>query len=482
MNKKQMYGFLDETKATLFDISDRIWEYAETSFEEFRSSGALVSYLAENGFTIEQNVAGIETAFCATWGSGSPVIGILAEYDALAAMSQVAGKCSKEELTPNGNGHGCGHNHFGTASSGAAVAVKKYMEANGRQGTVKLFGCPAEENGSGKAFMARGGAFNGLDVAFAWHPFDVNFVWNFSTLANYQVLYKFKGIASHAAQSPHKGRSALDAVELMNVGVNFLREHVIQEARIHYAITNAGGFSPNVVQPKADVLYLIRAPKSPQVEEIYQRVNKIAQGAALMTETEMEIQFVKACANVISNKTLSGVMYENFKELALPVYTQEEQAFAKEIKASLPYAEYNLKAQCPYLPEDLLTQYSAILRKKELCDILIPFDKSFPDTLLPASTDVGDVSWNTPTAQVGTACFALGTPMHSWQLVSQGKSSVAHKGLLLAAKIIAGSAVDCLESPEIVKSAKEELTKKLGGETYKVAIPDSVNPVSVGKL
>jgi aminobenzoyl-glutamate utilization protein B len=482
MDKKQAYSFLDDMKSELFEISDHIWDYAETAFEEFQSARELSSYLEGKGFTVKSGVADIETAFCAEWGEGNPVIGILAEYDALAGLSQVPCVSKKEELKKGGNGHGCGHNLFASASAGAALAVKKYMESNKLRGTVKVFGCPGEEGGSGKAFMARNKVFNGIDAAFAWHPMEINSVMDVSMLANYQILYKFKGIASHAAIAPHKGRSALDAVELMNVGVNFLREHIIQDARVHYAITNSGGFSPNVVQPQAEVLYLIRAPKSSQVEEIYRRINKIAQGAALMTETEVEIQFIKACANIIQNKTLSQIMFDNFKEQELPSYTKEENTFAREIKDSLLTQEFNLKMYCPNLPQEELDKYTAILNKKSLCDFLIFYDKSYPDSLIMGSSDVGDVSWNTPTAQISTACYAVATPGHSWQLVSQTKSSIAHKGLLLAAKVIAGSVIDCIENPIIIKSAQEELSKRLEGEVYKCAIPDDVKPKAISKL
>jgi aminobenzoyl-glutamate utilization protein B len=258
---------------------------------------------------------------------------------------------------------------------------------------------------------------------------------------------------------------------------------VIQDARIHYAITNTGGFSPNVVQPQAEVLYLIRAPKSHQVEEIYQRVNKIAQGAALMTETALEIQFVKACADVIPNKTLSQVMYENFQGLEIPDYTREELELAKEIRNTLSSREFDMKMFSSGLPPEQALEYAALLKDRELCDILIPYDKNYKGgQILPGSSDVGDVSWNTPTAQICTACYAVATPAHSWQLVSQTKTSAAHKGLLLAAKVIAGSVIDVFENPELLNLAKEELSMRLGGEVYRCAIPDDVKPRAIGRI
>jgi aminobenzoyl-glutamate utilization protein B len=481
INKASIYTFIDENSAVMADVSDKIWDYAETAFEEHRSAAVLKDLMRRHGFDVEEGTGGLDTAFCASYGSGAPVVGVLAEYDALSGLSQKAGVCVREESVPGGNGHGCGHNLFGSASAGAAIAAGKYLSDNGLPGTVKLFGCPGEEGGSGKAFMARVGVFDVLDAAFAWHPMAINAVFDTSTLANYQVLYKFKGLASHAAAAPHKGRSALDAVELMNVGVNFLREHVIQEARIHYAITNAGGFSPNVVQPSADVLYLIRAPKTPQVDEIYHRVNKIAQGAALMTETEVEISFVKSCANIVPNKTLSQVMYENLLDADMPKYTAEELRLASEIAATVPSRKESGPGHfIPYADE--LRKCEERLAGKNLCDIVLPFFKDAPENILPGSSDVGDVSWNVPTAQVVTACYAMGTPEHSWQLVSQGRTSIGHKGMLYAAKVMAASVADVIMSPEIIEKAKEELVSRLGGEKYKCAIPPEVKPRPLSKL
>jgi aminobenzoyl-glutamate utilization protein B len=485
MDKSSLNAYVDGIGGLLEDISDKIWDYAETAFEEYRSTALLKETLVREGFDLEDKIGGIDTAFCASYGSGKPVIGILAEYDALSGLSQKALTVTEEKrggADDNGNGHGCGHNLFGAGSLGAALAVKNYLSARKIPGTIKLFGCPGEEGGSGKAFMAREGVFAGLDAAFAWHPMAVNGVMEVKLLANYQILYKFRGRASHAAAAPHLGRSALDAVELMNVGANFLREHIIPDARIHYAITNTGGFSPNVVQPKAEVLYLIRSPRLPQVEEIYRRVNKIAQGAALMTETEVDIEFIKACADIIPNKTLSRVLYDNFKTQELPHYTQEEQAFAAALaKTSLkpPGAEAALFLSHA---KRELAEYTKNLAEKHLCDILLPFYDETPEPVFPGSSDVGDVSWNVPTAQIVTACYALGTAEHSWQLVSQTRSSLGHKGLILAAKVIAGACVDILEQPELAEKAKAELEQRLEGKPYQSAIPPEVKPRPIGKL
>jgi aminobenzoyl-glutamate utilization protein B len=485
MDKSQLAAYVDGIGELLTGISDAIWDYAETAFEEFRSAALLKETLVRQGFTVEEQSGGIDTAFCAGYGSGKPVIGILAEYDALSGLSQKALSITEEARggeQDNGNGHGCGHNLFAAGSLGAALAVKEYLAANKLPGTIKLFGCPGEEGGSGKAFMAREGVFAGLDVAFAWHPMAVNAIMEWKLLANYQILYKFRGKAAHAAAAPHLGRSALDAVELMNVGVNFLREHVIPEARIHYAITHTGGFSPNVVQARGEVLYLIRSPRLFQVEEIYRRVNKIAEGAALMTETEVEIEFIKACANVIPNKVLGRVLYDNFTSQELPRYTEEERAYAAALaRTSIrpPGAEAAM-----FLPPEGkdAAEYAKRLAERNLCDLLLPFHDETAEPVFPGSSDVGDVSWNVPTAQIVTACYALGTAEHSWQLVSQARSSLGHKGLILAAKVIAGACVEVLGHPELAEKAKEEWERRLEGQPYRSAIPPEVKPRPIGKL
>ncbi|MDR0563159.1 MAG: amidohydrolase [Spirochaetaceae bacterium] len=483
MQKKQVSEYIDRIQGTLTDASDKVWDFAETAFEEFRSAALFKEILEKADFQIQDKAGAIETAFAATYGQGKPVIGILAEYDALSGMSQKAHSVTREPASGDcQNGHGCGHNLLGIGSLGAALALKEYLKTTKRPGTVKLFGCPGEEGGSGKAFMAREGVFQGLDVAFCWHPMAINGVFDVSLLANYQILYKFKGLSAHAAAAPHLGRSALDAVELMNVGVQFLREHVIQEARIHYAITNTGGFSPNVVQPRGEVLYLIRAPKMYQVEEIYRRINKIAQGAAMMTETELEIDFVKACANVIPNKVLGRVLYDNLLAEKLPEYTPEEQAFAETLMKTSPKKPGSEAGMLLGHREKELAEYTRKLEGKSLCDLVIPFYDEGPDTIYPGSSDVGDVSWLAPTAQIVTASYGLATPEHSWQLVSQGRTSLGHKGLILAAKTIAAAGVDILEHPELAEKAKAELERRLGGYVYQSAIPPEVKPRAISKL
>ncbi|WP_289138542.1 M20 family metallopeptidase [uncultured Brevibacillus sp.] len=463
MHTKQIAEMIENKRDSFIKVSDRIWEFAETRFEEYQSAELLAGTLESEGFQVERGVGGIQTAFIGSFGSGSPVVAILGEFDALSGMSQKKGQAKEEPLVPGANGHGCGHNLLGTASLAAAVAVKQYMEENNMSGTVRYYGCPGEEGGSGKTFMARAGLFDDVDFALCWHPMGYNSIMAVESLANYQVYFKFRGKSAHAAASPHLGRSALDAVELMNVGVNYLREHIITDARVHYAITNSGGLSPNVVQPYAEVLYLVRAPKVDQVQEIYERVCKIAKGAALMTETEVEIVFDKACSNVVQNETIEQVMYKNFQELGVPVHDEEELKLAKAVRATLTEQE-----------RQTAERLSADTPDPDMVSWINPYTgATIP---LNGSTDVGDVSWITPTAQCTTACFINGSTLHSWQWVTLGATSMAHKGMLHAGKVMASTAVDMLKNPELIEKAKAELKQRLGNTTYVNPIPEGVMP------
>ncbi|AOH54574.1 amidohydrolase [Peribacillus muralis] len=454
---------IEQKKETFIDVSDRIWNFAETRFEEYQSAELLCTTLENEGFTVERGVGNIETAFIGSFGSGKPVVAIMGEFDALSGMSQKKATARQEPILQGENGHGCGHNLLGTGSLAAAVAVKEFMEENSIEGTVRYYGCPGEEGGSGKAFMVREGLFEDVDFAFCWHPLDVNGIMTMDSLSNFQVYFKFKGKSSHAAASPHLGRSALDAVELMNVGVNYLREHIIQEARVHYAITNSGGVSPNVVQQDAEVLYLVRAPEVAQVQDIYLRVCNIARGAALMTGTEVEIVFDKACSNVIPNNVLESVMYKNFQELGIPQHDDSEKSLASSVRATLSEQERNSTIN-PFKND----------QDEAMANWLEPFES--PQAPLTGSSDVGDVSWIVPTAQCTTACFVLGSPLHSWQWVTLGSTSIAHKGMLHAGKVIAATAVEVLENPELIDQAKSELKERLQGKVYVSPIPEDVRP------
>ena len=453
--------------------SDNIWEYAEMAFREHKSMNEICAILEAEGFKVEKGIGDVETAFSGTYGTGKPVIGILGEFDALDNLNQVAGATHKESFKEGCPGHGCGHNLFGIGSLAAAIAVKEYLKETGASGTVVYFGTPGEEGGSGKAFMAREGVFDGLDAAITWHPGSVNMASNNSSLANIQVKFKYDGISAHAAGDPQNGRSALDAVELLNIGVQFLREHMIPEARIHYAITNAGGFSPNVVQPYAEVLYLIRAPKNAQAKELYDRVMKIANGAALMTETTMTYEFIKACSNVVNNVTLERALDKNLHAVPLPEYTAEELETAQAYKDTAAADD-----------ADLAEKYSAggpevvkFIKEHQggpLNNFIMPY---FPSgKAMGGSTDVGDVSWVCPTAQINAVTLAANTPGHSWQIVAQGKSSIAHKGMLYAGEVMAATVIDLMNDPELLAAAKAEHAEKVGPEGYICPIPKGIKP------
>lgn len=464
--RKAVSNIIEEQKEKWTTLSDKIWEVPELFFEEHQSSAYLSEALEKEGFAVERGVAGLETAFVASFGTGKPVVAILGEFDALAGLSQKKGVSRHEPIEEGGNGHGCGHNLLGTGSFAAAAAIKTYMEENDIKGTVRFYGCPAEEAGSGKAFMTRAGLFDDADVAFSWHPWDVPGLMDVKTLANYATLFKFKGKSAHAAAAPHLGRSALDAVELMNVGVNYLREHMIQEARIHYAVTDTGGTSPNVVQANAAVSYLIRAPEKGDVQDLYERVYDIARGAALMTGTTFEVEFVGTASNLIPNQVLADVMHENLANIELPTYDEQELRFAREIRETLTENDVNNA----YVGRDRQTVKK--LKERTIADFIPPQNQI--EAVLSGSTDVGDVSWVVPTMQCLTTCFAIGTPLHTWQAVSQGATSIAHKGMLQASKVMAATALQMMENPELIERAKEELKERLEGQVYESLIPATV--------
>ncbi|MBB3111411.1 aminobenzoyl-glutamate utilization protein B [Paenibacillus phyllosphaerae] len=463
---------IENKKNTFIGVSDQVWEYAEIRFEEFLSAELLCRTLEEEGFQVEREAGGLATGFIGSYGSGAPVIAILGEFDALTSLSQQAGEAAENPVVPGANGHGCGHNLLGAGSLAAAVAVKDYMQRHGLSGTVRYYGCPAEESGSGKAFMARAGLFDDVDAAFCWHPATVNAVAHLSTLANLHVQFTYKGISAHAAAAPHLGRSALDAVELMNVGSNYLREHIIDQARIHYAITNSGGLAPNVVQAEAEVDYLIRAPKASQVLELFERVKDVARGAALMTGTTMTYRIEGGASNLIPNASLERVMHGFMKELELPRYSEEDVAYAAAIFETIPAADKQSAAM------QVGKEAAAMLERRPLASFVAPYQERL--MVMPASSDVGDVSWNVPTAQCGTVTWAYATPLHAWQTVAQGKSSYAHQGMLLAGKTIACTAIAALTDADLIASAKAELKERLAGESYVCPIPADVNPPKKG--
>lgn len=456
IDKQKLYNTIDENAPEIIALSDAIWEYAELSMEEYKSAAYYCELLEKEGFTVERELCGIPTAFSGSFGSGSPRIGILGEFDALSGLSQVAGSTRKQSLVPGGNGHGCGHNLLGAGSFGAALAIKKAIEAGALQGTVIFYGCPGEEGCAGKAFMARDGMFRDLDAALTWHPGSTNEVTVGSYAACMQVEYSFHGVASHAAGSPDKGRSALDAAELMHVGVQFLREHMPPHSSVHYSITDGGGVSPNVVQAEAKTVFMVRSETVRKAKELLHRVNNIAQGAALMTDTQVTTRQIDGTASTVSNEALEQVMYENMQQVPIPAYTQEELAFAQVLHDTCPAA---LPGTLSATNRDIraFVEEKTDGGKRAMNDFIIPYVPSTMST--PGSTDVGDVSWLTPTAQFTTATWVSGTPGHSWQNVSLGKTGIAYKGMLQAAKILAGAAADLMESPALLEKIRKEFNK-----------------------
>jgi aminobenzoyl-glutamate utilization protein B len=444
--KSDALAWIDASAAMLRRVNRAIWTYAETGLEETKSAKELMDLLRANGFAIEAGVSGMPTAFVASYGTGRPVIGILAEYDALPGLSQDAVPERKERAGATA-GHGCGHSVFGTGSTAAAIAVKKAMEAGGVKGTIRLYGTPAEETGIGKSYMLRDGLFKDADVILGWHAADRTASSYGYTKANISVKFRFTGLAAHASASPHQGRSALDAVELMSSGVNFMREHVKEDARIHYVITNGGG-QPNVVPPEAEVWYYIRADKHADVEEYFEWVKEIADGAARMTRTKLAVVQVDADMHeVLPNRTLSEVIQRNLEQVGAPKFTEEEKAFARKTQAPLGRPlEYALSETVEPLPER-------------------PFQGV-------ASTDVGDISWFVPVGQLTAATHTFGAPGHSWQIVACTGTTIGEKGMMVAAKALAGAAIDLYSSPDLVARAKDDFKAVRDPLNYLTLIPE----------
>ena len=454
--KQKLYSIIDENAPLLTALSDQIWEYAELSLLEYKSTAAYISVLREQGFTVEENLCGIPTAFSGSFGSGSPRIGILGEYDALSGLSQEAGAVERKPLDPDGCGQGCGHHLLGVASLGAAIAIKRAIEEGRLQGTVIFYGCPGEEGCAGKAFMARDGMFRDLDAALTWHPGDTNEVTVGSNAACIQLEYKFQGISAHAAGDPWNGRSALDAAELMNIGVQFLREHMPPKSSIHYSISDTGGLSPNVVQPSAGLIYMVRAANVRSAKALLERVNDIAKGACLMAGATFTTRQIDGTSDTLSNTALERLLYKHLQEAPAPVYTEEELAYAEKLRATFP------PAPLPgALTEDNFQVKKFVLEKTAngtaaMNDFVMPYVAACPFQC--GSTDVGDVSWLTPTAQFTTATWPSGIPGHSWQIVSCGKTGIAHKGMLYAAKVLAGAVAELMTDSTVLAQAREEFS------------------------
>nr|WP_290443411.1 M20 family metallopeptidase [Sporolactobacillus kofuensis] len=449
-------------------LSEQVWSFAELRFGEVKSAEVLSRALEQEGFTVERGVAGLKTGFIGSYGEGKPVIAFLGEFDALAGLSQKSDTAVHDPIVPNGNGHGCGHNLLGVGSLAAAFAAKSYMIKHQLKGTVRYYGCPAEESGNGKAYMAREGYFNDVDAAFSWHPESINAVQHLSSNAVIEARFTFTGVSAHAAALPELGRSALDAVELMNVGVNYLREHMADQARVHYAVTNTGGVSPNVVQSFAEERFLVRSPKPNEVKELFKRVVNVAKGAALMTGTSMSYQIEGGCCNLIPNTALHQVMAEYMEEIGLPEPSEQDLAFIKSIYASLGDQEKY------FAMKHLTAEQKEKINEKPISDWMIPCPDQ--ETFMEGSTDVSDVSWNVPTAQCFTATWAYATVPHTWQVVAQGTQDYALNAALFAGAAMACTALKAVEEPELLAEATREFKKRLEGETYECLIPKEITP------
>jgi aminobenzoyl-glutamate utilization protein B len=419
-------------------VARQIWGFAEVGYQEDESSALLQAQLKAAGFDVRSGVAGIPTAFVASWGAGRPVVALLAEYDALPGLSQDAVP-ERKPIAEGGPGHGCGHHLLGTASVAAAIAAKEWLADSKRPGTLRVYGTPAEEGGSGKVYMVRDGLFEGVEAALAWHPADHNAASTGSTLANISAKFRFRGVSAHASAAPEQGRSALDGVEAMDVMVNMMREHLPESARIHYVVT-AGGKAPNVVPDFAEVYYVARHPDVAVLDTVWDRIVKAAQGAALGTGTTVDHEVVAAVYNMLPNERLASLQQKNLERVGGVVYSAEEEAFAKRLRASLS------DQTAPVGAQEKVQPIEAELGK--------------------ASTDLSDVSWSVPTAELSAATWVPGTPAHSWQAVACGGSGIGAKGMMVAAKALALTAVDLFSDPSLVAAARAEFDAKRAGRTY----------------
>jgi aminobenzoyl-glutamate utilization protein B len=425
---------IDARRSAYGDVARQIWNFAEVGYQEAQSSALLQQQLQAAGFDVNAGVAEIPTAFVASYGSGDPVIGIIGEFDALPGLSQAASP-ERKPVIENGAGHGCGHHLFGVGAVAAAVAVKDWLIATKRPGTIRFFGTPAEEGGSGKVYMLRAGLFDDVDAVVTWHPGDRNASSASSTLANVTGKFRFRGQSAHASSAPHRGRSALDGVEAMNAMVNLMREHIPQDTRIHYVITN-GGRAPNVVPDFAEVYYYARHHDMRVLDDIWERINNAAKGAALGTGTTMELEITGSVWNVLPNEYLVSLMQKNLQQVGGYEYTPQEHAFAKTLRESLDGT----------LPP--VEQSNTVLTPEP--------------GIGSASTDVGDVSWRVPTVQLTAATWVPGTPAHSWQAVAAGGTSIGVKGMMVAAKSVALTAIDLFTDPSHIQKARAEFNQKRG--------------------
>lgn len=463
---------IGERKEEILSVSDRIFDYAELAYEEFRSAAALCRVLEKEGFAVKSGVAGMPTCFTGSYGSGSPVIGILGEFDALDGLSQEPGKPVYTPLKEKGAGHGCGHCCLGAGALAAAIAVKEYLREKQLSGTVIYYGCPAEEGAGAKQFMARAGVFSGVDFVYTWHPATLNEISADSSAAIMGANFEFRGVTAHAGGSPWFGRSALDAAELMNIGCNYLREHIPDGQRIHYAYANAGGTAPNVVPAYAKIKYEVRARSTEEVKELFRRVENCARGAALMTETTMRCTVTMAFSDFSQNSVLAEIASDCLTELGAPEWTEEDYALAKRFLESYDAGtQENIRRELSaFFGAERCEEYL----QRPLHSAVLPYDRN-AGKQKGGSTDVGDVSYAVPTVEIHVASACLGNIGHTWQMTGQAGSVLGHRGLLRAAEVIALSCIRTMERPEAIQRAKEETLRRNGG-SYVCPLPDSVEP------
>jgi aminobenzoyl-glutamate utilization protein B len=446
--KKAVVASVDAHARDLTGLSDKIWEYAETALREHRSSKLLADYAEQQGFTVTRNVAGMPTAFVASFGSGRPIIGIMGEYDALPGVSQKA-IAEKSPLVEGGAGHGCGHNMFGAASLGAALAIKEQIAAGKLKGTIRFYGTPAEEAVGGKTYMARDGVFNDVDAMFAWHPGDESMADTVTSQAMVSLMVEFKGQAAHAAADPWNGRSALDGVLAFTHGVELMREHMKLSSRAHYVIVD-GGDVPNVIPEQARVWIWVRDQKRTEVDALYARIRKIADGAALMTETRVDVKLEGGSWEILLNDTGAKLLDANLHWIGTPKYTREEEEFAQRIQraTNVPPVgmERRIKSASEQQPEG-------------------------------GSTDVGDVSWIVPTLNLTVATAPKEAPWHAWPVVATGGMSIGHKGMIVASQTLAATMVDLFEKPQALRDVRAEFEKRRGDVVFKAYLPDGPPPL-----
>ena len=464
-NKHVIWDFVSKNQKRFQELADKVWSTPETCYSEQNSMSAHVDELIYHGFSVTKGIANIPTAVVGEYGTDGPIIAFLGEYDALAGLSQKADVFHQDPVKKGENGHGCGHNLLGSASMQAAVALKEWLKDSNLPGVVRYYGCPAEEGGAAKTFMVRDKIFKDVDAAITWHPGCLPGIVKGSSLANCRVDFTFEGRASHAAVSPHLGRSALDAIELMNVGVNYMREHMPDKARIHYALIDGGGISPNVVQAKAKVRYVVRDETTPKMMELLERVKEIAKGAALMTQTKVKTKILAGVSNLLYNETLGNIMQGNLDQLGAPEFSKEEHLYAKKYQDTL--TRKDIESAYSHAGIDLVE--GQVLAETVVAGDVKPVD-------MGGSTDVADVSWVVPTVSLWGANYAIGTPFHSWQMTAQGKSSIAIKGMTHAAMVMAATGSDLILNKTILDDAWSEHNKTIEKEGYMLPISLSASP------